>query len=284
LILGSIRDLLTKEKSSMVKNVFAGITELYKKNHEIIRGIDLYGEEDLQHTNDNYVDDIINFLRNTVANDLDFVVDIHSGETNETQFPVNKNVKALLDINDDQMRGRKLRIGHGIAIWKYPKLIEQIKTRNMNTKVMIEICPISNQNLGFYPDIRNNPGFSYYMSGIPISISPDDGASFGSDGVTSDWKRIIPDWNLSLFDVYKICKYSLEFSSVKENARKAMISQFNVNFKQFLKEVEQLPDTAATGGRHTRRRRSKRSKGKKRTARRRHRKSRSKRSVKRGRS
>ena len=82
---------------------------------------------------------------------------LHSGESNWAE---NEN------LYDAVLLGA-LRIGHGVALIKHPLLMEIVKKRG----TAIEVCPTSNQILGYVPDLRNHPAASYINAGLPVVLS-----------------------------------------------------------------------------------------------------------------
>ena len=62
------------------------------------------------------------------------------------------------------------RIGHGLALVRHPLLMEMARDRG----IAIEVCPISNQVLGYVGDLRAHPAVAYINAGIPVVLSPDD--------------------------------------------------------------------------------------------------------------
>lgn len=62
------------------------------------------------------------------------------------------------------------RIGHGLGFIKHPYLLSLLKERD----IAIEICPVSNQILGFIADLRNHPAVNYIRDGVPVILGTDD--------------------------------------------------------------------------------------------------------------
>lgn len=199
---------------------------LYEKYSDIIRGLDLFGEEIKGISNLEYYDLLKEFNGKV---DKDFVFSIHSGETSEIFNPIDINLFTLIFFDN------RVRIGHGLAIWKYPQLEEIIKKNNIH----IELAPLSNKILGYTDNLKNHPGFRYYMDGISVSINPDDPSFFGYNYVTVDWLNVIKNWKLTLKDIFIICSESINFSAVSDIKRAEMKKNFIESFKKFLEIVKQ---------------------------------------------
>jgi adenosine deaminase CECR1 len=56
--------------------------------------------------------------------------------------------------------------------------------------IAIEICPISNQLLGYVEDLRNHPATAMLAAGVPITISSDDPGLMGYESVVLDWWEV----------------------------------------------------------------------------------------------
>lgn len=87
----------------------------------------------------------------------------------------------------------KNRIGHGFQLLEYPgALMEYIfETRgNMIGGPALEVCPISNQMLRYFPDIRNHYALILMKLGVPCVLSNDDPQILGNPGLSYDFWEI----------------------------------------------------------------------------------------------
>lgn len=216
LVLGCHRSL-SRERMEFKLDTFLGY---YKIKPDIIRGLDIFGEEDKGNSNLEYIDLLEKFGEQV---DPDFVFSIHSGETNKINFPVDINIFALLNLN------RRVRIGHGLSIWKYPHLTKIIKEKNIH----IELAPLSNKILDYEPNLQDHPGFYYYMNDISVSINPDDPSFFGTN-VSNDWVAVAKNWNLTLFDIYSMCLNSVTASALPKERRNKFKQKFIKSFTNFI--------------------------------------------------
>jgi len=143
--------------------------ETHRKFPDMIKGFDLVSEEDVGNTLLYYSQVLItgfNYSRETKGS---FGFYFHNVETNwPTDFPskVNNHASVAENIYDAIVFQSK-RIGHGLGLIKHPKLYSHF----INNEIAIELCPTSNQILGFIPDVRNHPGLNYFKSGLPIVIA-----------------------------------------------------------------------------------------------------------------
>ena len=114
------------------------------------------------------------------------------------------------------------RIGHGLGIIKMPALYNHIKKH----RIAIEVCPASNQILGFVADLRNHPAINYYRSGIPIVLAGDDPGSFGYNDLTVDYYLAFTAWGLRLSDLKVIANNSIVYSSMTPEMKQVGLDMF----------------------------------------------------------
>lgn len=126
------------------------------------------------------------------------------------------------------------RIGHGLALAKYPTLMRDIAAaaggreqgRAMGGVAIatraVECCPISNQELGYVQDMRDHPAAAMMAAGVPLTISPDDPAVLGYSSVTHDWWLAFVSWELDLAGLKQLAVNSIEHSALNPARRKAL--------------------------------------------------------------
>lgn len=68
------------------------------------------------------------------------------------------------------------RIGHGIAAARSGGVLGELRRR----RVHLEVCPTSNRRTGVVPRGHRHPLAALWASGVPLSLSTDDPALFGS--------------------------------------------------------------------------------------------------------
>jgi adenosine deaminase CECR1 len=154
---------------SLVRNQLVCCLELSRKYPGIIVGFDLVGYEDEGHRINDFASEFIWFQQQNGS--VPFV--FHAGET------INYGTDADFNLFDAIALGTK-RIGHGLSLLSHPALLHELHTSQ--TKIAIEICPISNLMLKFAGggvDLRSHPIWQLINYNIPIVISPDDPAIFG---------------------------------------------------------------------------------------------------------
>ncbi len=122
------------------------------------------------------------------------------------------------------------RVGHGIELAKLPELAEMYAEEG----IPLEICPVSNQILGYVPDLRNHPAVPLMRNGVRISISPDDPAMFGYTGVTFDFTVAVLAWDLSLSDVKRLIMNSIEDAAMTDSEKDELMSLWQNEWDEFI--------------------------------------------------
>lgn len=225
LILGAHRSLSKKDMSLKLSSAI----DLWTHHNDMIGGVDIFGEEDQGNTNKLYLESLQKMDRVSTP---DFVFSIHSGETSMVQFPVDTNVEVLMDFS------HRVRIGHGLSIWKYPILVDLMRNQKLRH---IELAPLSNVILGYVNTMSNHPGINYLLNGISISISSDDPSFFGYDSVAYDWYYAVTNWRLTLQEVLMIALNSIQFSAMNGASLDKLHDQFVYKFMKWIDNFIEVP-------------------------------------------
>ncbi|MDE7178144.1 MAG: hypothetical protein K2O59_10030 [Lachnospiraceae bacterium] len=82
------------------------------------------------------------------------------------------------------------RMGHGFQMLEYPgvQTCYQAGAYDASLKApVLEVCPISNQMLRYFPDIRNHYALMLMKLGVPCVLSNDDPQILGNPGLSYDF-------------------------------------------------------------------------------------------------
>uniref|UniRef100_A0A1L8DQF0 Adenosine deaminase n=1 Tax=Nyssomyia neivai TaxID=330878 RepID=A0A1L8DQF0_9DIPT len=166
IIYAPVRAGLSKTQIQQLLNT---AVKLHKAYPDFLAGFDLVGQEDKGLPLIDFAEEILKLPKS-----LKFF--FHAGETKWFGMTDNNLLDAVL-------LGTK-RIGHGYAVLKHKRVLEEIKQH----KIAIEICPISNQVLGLVDDYRNHPGSILLAHNeYPIVISSDDPSFWEATPLTHDF-------------------------------------------------------------------------------------------------
>jgi adenosine deaminase CECR1 len=189
------------------------------QNPDRFIGFDLVEEEDKEHTNLYFINELLEARHKAEQRNITLPFYLHSGESNWIE---NENVldAILLDAR---------RIGHGIALFKHPLLMQIVKERD----IAIEVCPISNQVLGYVADLRNHPAVLYINSGLPVVICPDD-PSIWKCTFSHDFYAAFMAWGLDLKCLKKLAMNSIIYSGMNPEEKETALEFWRGEWAKFI--------------------------------------------------
>lgn len=194
--------------------------QLRNRHPDLIAGYDLVAEEDAGRPTVDMLDVWLSMDSLNQVYGREMPLFLHDGESN---WMSNDNLF-------DAILLQSKRIGHAYNLYRYPVLWEKIKEH----EICLEICPLSNQILGYVRDLRNHPAALYLKLGLPISISSDDPATFDYEGVTPDYWSIFYAWELDLRQMKQLCKNGLLYSTLDKEEKERAILQWEKDWEAFV--------------------------------------------------
>ncbi len=206
------------------------VVDLRQKNPNRIVGFDLVEEEDRTNTNLFFIEELLTARREAALRGVSLPLYLHSGETNWAE---NEN------LYDAVLLGAS-RIGHGVALFKHPLLMQIVKARG----IAIEVCPISNQILGYVPDLRNHPAVHYINAGLPVVLSPDD-PGIMRHSLSHDFYAAFMAWGLDLRSLKQLAMNSLLHSAMSPDEKRRALASWDRRWAVFVKWVNERPDLAS---------------------------------------
>lgn len=203
---------------SYIKNAF-DIKQAYPN---LLEGFDLVGEEDAGHRTDYFLNEFFkkDSLENVYKLDLPFY--FHDGESS---LPSDNNLY-------DAILLKSKRIGHGVNLFRFPTLEKIAK----DDEICLEVCPLSNQILGYVQNLRMHPASGYINKGIPIAISSDDPQIFNYRGLTYDFWTAYMAWELDLRQLKQLCLNSLIYSGLHGEDREEALKYFRTQWNNWVEE------------------------------------------------
>jgi adenosine deaminase CECR1 len=199
---------------------------LQKQFGSFICGYDLVGHEDgpLSHDALYFMESKLKIKEEASKEGIDFKFYLHGGESLDP-------IENLFDLI---LLGTK-RIGHGYNLFRFPKLYELMKEK----EICVEVCPISNHVLGYIDDLRNHPAIGYLANNIPVVVSPDDPGMMSYSGVTHDYFASMVYWNLDLSGVKQLILNSIRYSSLDQKGQQALLEMWQVKYDTFIDQILQ---------------------------------------------
>ena len=176
---------------------------LQEKYPDMFIGYDMVGGEDCGK-------DLLYYT--PVLRDAGVPIIMHAGETSN---PDNHNIEYALNLGSR-------RLGHGFNLYRFPDVEARVKAGN----VMLEVCPLSNQLLGYVDDLREHPAAGYIKRGLNVTINSDDCAIFDTAYITDDLMLAYLCWDLTMADIKRCLKNSLQGDPT-------ILAQFEQHWKAF---------------------------------------------------
>lgn len=138
------------------------------------------------------------------ARELGLHLVAHAGEEGPAQY-----VSDALDILKVE------RIDHGVRAIDDPALVQRLARE----RIALTVCPLSNQKLKVYPDLRDHSLKQLLDAGVPVTLHSDDPAYFGGY-MNANWEAAFDALPLTDTDAYQLARNSFEASFLPP-ARKA---------------------------------------------------------------
>ncbi len=217
LIISDIRVIDLANERCSLETAF----KLRSEHPDLVTGYDLVGFETTGHTTLFYLDNLLNAAADfSEKYDTDLPYFFHDGESD---WASNLNLYDAVLLNSR-------RIGHAFNLFHFPLLMQKIKQNG----ICLEICPISNQVLGYVNDLREHPAVGYLRHGLPCVISSDDPMLFRTSGLSYDFWEAIMAWNLTLADIKKLCLNSIEYSTLDPEEKREAFASWEKAWAQFV--------------------------------------------------
>lgn len=207
-----------------IAETLQAVVDLREKDPNRVAGFDLVEEEDRNNTNLFYLEELLAAQQEAERRGLTLPLFLHSGESNRAE---NEN------LYDAVLLGAS-RIGHGVALFKHPRLMELVKERG----IAVEVCPLSNQMLGYVPDLRNHPAVLYINAGLPVVLSTDDPAIM-RHSLSHDFYVAFMAWGLDLRSLKQLAMNSLIYSSMSADEKRAALAVWETRWQAFVAWVNQ---------------------------------------------
>ncbi len=182
---------------------------------DLVVGFDLVGEEDRGRTTEYYAA--------ALGSRPPVPLYLHGGESLSAS---NYNVL------DAWLLGAQ-RIGHGVNLVNFLHLERKVR----ETGTVLEICPISNQALGYVPDLRLHPARGLLMRGVQGVLSSDDPGIFRSEGLTDEFWQAYVAWGLDLRDLKQLARNSIVHSGLSPARRHRHLESFDARWRRFIRSV-----------------------------------------------
>lgn len=185
----------------------ASAFEFVHQNRDLWVGVNLVGREDNPAGRASRFQATLPELRRRFA---DVRLSLHAGES---ELP-GREVRDALLLGAD-------RIGHGTNLISDPDTLLLLR----GNRFLVEVSLVSNQLLGYVPDLARHPFPEYLRLGIPVCLNTDDRGVFDSN-MTDEYTLAVKHFDLSWAEVVEIGKNSLAYSFAEPELKRQLIRRY----------------------------------------------------------
>ncbi len=190
--------------------------------HPFIIGFDLLNEEDKSIPLKELAPMLLKY-RNEYP---DFNLYIHCGESLSAQVD---------NLIDAYLLG-STRVGHGMNLYRYPKLLAAFADK----EICLEACPISNKTLRYVKDLRLHPVAEYLKRGVTVALCSDDPVCQEHETLTDDFFAGIVAWDLNLSDIKQLCINSIMYSGLDKTQKSELIASWKTAWEEYIEEQSHI--------------------------------------------
>lgn len=184
------------------------------RNHDLWVGINLVGREDDPAGQPMRFLPVLRRLRRTYN---DVSLSLHAGES----------VEPGRAVRDTLLLGAT-RIGHALNLLSDPDTLLLMR----NNRYLIETSLVSNQLLGYTPDLATHPFPEYLRLGIPVCLNTDDRGAWDSN-IVDEYFLAVTNYNLSWTEVVALGRNSLAYSFAEPALKKRLLADHDQAVSEF---------------------------------------------------
>lgn len=192
-------------------------------------GINLVGRED---NDKGYPLRFLDVFRDMRRRYAGIGISIHGGEVDEP----NEHVRDTLLLG-------ATRIGHAVNLIDDPDTLLLLR----GGSYLIENSLVSNQLLGYTPDLSRHPFPEYLRTGIPVCLNTDDRGMWDSN-MTDEYYAAVTNFGLSWEEVLGIGRNSLKHSFLDPATKAKLLEEYEADIGAFEKKYETRDWRAQVGG------------------------------------
>jgi len=147
-------------------------------------------------------------------------ISIHAGEAEKRDTQI-----------FDTLRLGATRIGHGINLFRDEETMQLMRCG----KFLVEINLISNELLGYVPDLDQHPFPIYLRQGIPVCLNTDDRGMWHSN-MTDEYFVAVERFNVSWGEMTQMGRHSLSYSFLAADEKQELLGGFDRDIEAFASE------------------------------------------------
>lgn len=120
------------------------------------------------------------------------------------------------------------RIDHGVQSEKDLSLMQRLA----QSRIPLTVCPLSNQKLCVFPDLREHNLPRLLQAGLNVTVNSDDPAYFGGY-INENYQQVFAATGMGPKQAYQLARNSLEASFVSDAQKSAWVEQLDACFERF---------------------------------------------------
>lgn len=188
--------------------------EFIDKNRDFWVGLNMAGRED---DNRGYAARFTEVYDKMLRKYPGIGISIHAGEAEKRDTQI-----------FDTLRLGATRIGHGINLFQDDETMQLMRCG----KFLVEINLISNEVLGYVPDLDKHPFPIYLRQGIPVCLNTDDRGMWHSN-MTDEYFVAVTRYNLSWNEMQSLGRNSLQHSFLADDEKEVLLSEYESDLEAF---------------------------------------------------
>ncbi|KAI0382192.1 Metallo-dependent hydrolase [Hypomontagnella monticulosa] len=204
----------------MVKEALDECIRMKKMWPQYIAGFDLVGEEsyDKRYPLRYFEEEFRQFQEDCRREQLDIPFLFHCGETPDD---IEGNLECAVDLDAK-------RVGHGYALPEKPKIMEQMKIKN----ICVEACPISNMVLGLVEHMDEHRIYELLAHEVHCTLNSDNGTLFRSTLSHDFYEVMVGNQNMNLYGWRQLARWSIDHSCMSQVERERVLVEWERRWKE----------------------------------------------------
>ena len=151
-------------------------------------------------------------------------------KANHVPFTIHAGEVDIEDSIESALSFGAKRLGHGIQVCHYPKLLDFVK----QNQVLLEICPTSNVQTHVVKRYEDHPIKRLMQSGCKISISTDN-RTVSNITLTEEYQKLVNVFQMTEVDLLSFQKNAIE-AAFLNSLQKETLYQKIARYEDYIKE------------------------------------------------
>ncbi|MCL1474476.1 adenosine deaminase family protein [Argonema antarcticum] len=114
------------------------------------------------------------------------------------------------------------QIGHGTSAIEDPEVVSLLRDR----KILVEICPTSNERLRYIPSYQEHPILELDAAGVAVTVNSDDPTFFGYN-LTDEMVRLVSQRGVTIADLGRWTRNAFDRAILDEETRSAFLAELD---------------------------------------------------------